>query len=429
MKEMDNIKIRTEKYSSRSGIDYIKVSFFGRNKSERYPKIVSVNIPASDIPEIILALQKAVQTDRSETTQIAEEHRLSIKKVNIKELKETIKVYTCLGQGIREDIKRFEAAYSECSKCLMDLQNSRYYQRKLEEYYKELEKIEDMYNLKIRDFMPIFNAVKEDWACFAGCLSEDLFEPLSASIFNKKMHMSYFVLKYEKLLEKMDGIPDFPLFVDPQNNESKTGEYKLPKEYYKYVEKIDYLMKHLENPAEIDRMSSEELSDICDEWESCTEEVRSIKGYFLSGKEQCIREKGEYQLECDECKSMIEEYEQGVKTLTSNIWSHEKDWYYYRLLQLACPLMEKVRLEEGEFNAQDAVSLCKQIWELLNDFNKESKKYQFRWITHQDEVSIKSQNISIDFVAGEADWPGLYLYTLDNPEKFICITPGRILAV
>ena len=107
----------------------------------------------------------------------------------------------------------------------------------------------------------------------------------------------------------------------------------------------------------------------------------------------------------------------------------DKDWYYYRLLQLACPLMEKVRLEEGEFNAQDAVSLCKQIWELLNDFNKESKKYQFRWITHQDEVSIKSQNISIDFVAGEADWPGLYLYTLDNPEKFICITPGRISAV
>ena len=64
MKEMDNIKIRTEKYSSRGGIDYIKVSFFGRNKSERYLKILSVNIPASDIPEIILALQKAVQTDR-----------------------------------------------------------------------------------------------------------------------------------------------------------------------------------------------------------------------------------------------------------------------------------------------------------------------------------------------------------------------------
>lgn len=431
MKETDSIKITTEKYRSKNGFDYIKVTFWGRNKFERYPKIASLNIPADDIPEIISELQKAVQSDRSETTQNAEGNWNGPKNLNAEDLKEKIKVYIRLEKGIREDVRGFEAAYSECEKSLRELQNLRCHFKKLKEYYEKLEKIEDMYNLKIRDFMPIFNAVKEDWACFAGCVSEDLYESLLASIFNKKMHMSHFVSKNEKLLDKMGDIPDFPQFETPLSSEDEAGagECKWPEKYYEYVGKIDNLREYLGNPEEIGGLSFDELSAICDKWEPCTEEIRLMRTYFLSGKDECIRKKDEYEEKCAKYKSEIKEYQQGSQTLASNIWAHEKEWYYYRLLQLACPLMKKVCSEEGEFNAEDAVSLCGQMWNLLGDFNKESKKYQFCWITHRDEACVKSQDISVDFVAGEADWPGLYLYSLNNPEKLICVTPGRIASV
>lgn len=426
MKEVSNIKITAKKCNSKNEKEYLEVIFFKWAKN-KYKAFDSVNIPVSDVPEIISKLQKALQSEQEEITQNSEDDG---SKVDAEELKKNLKAYISSGERIKAAAKSFKSEYSESEKCLRKLQNSECYQKKLETHYEELEKIEEMYNLKIRDYMPIFNAVKEDWACFAGCVSENSFESLSASMFNKKSHMSRYVAKNMKLLDEMGDIPDFSEFETPSRTENQVddGTLNLPEQYYKYVEIINSLMEYPKDVIEINGLSFEELSDICSQWEPYTDEINSMRKYFTSEKKRCMEKKCVYEEKYAECGSKIAQYQQGIKTMTANIWSHEKEWYYYRLLRLACPLMKEVCAKEGEFNAEEAVSLCGQTWKLLDDFNRESKKYQFRWIAHQDEVSMKSEQICVDFIEGEADWPGLYLYTLDNQEKFICITPGRISA-
>lgn len=429
MNEKGSVKIRTEKYISKNGLKYIKVTFYKQDKSLKHRKGTSVDIPASDIQEIISELQKEVQSDWEKTTQNFEEDRRYIDIVNAEELKENLKAYILSGKKVDAAAKCFADAYSKSEECLVELHNLERYQKKLELYYEKLEKIEEMYNLKIRDYMPLFNAVKEDLACFAGCVSENLFESLSASIFNKKLHMSQYVARNMNLLDKMSDIQDFPELESPSYKKKEGNDtYTLPEQYYEYVEKINSLMEYSKDIEEIRGLSLEDVSYICSQWEPYTEEICLMGTYFSSEKKRCIEKKREYENKCTECKSMIEQYEQGAKTVAANILSHEKEWHYYRLLQLACPLIKEICSKEGEFNSEEAICLCKQTWKLLDDFNKENRKYQFCWISHHDEVSMKSEDICVDFIEGEADWPGLYLYTLDNPEKFICIAPGRISA-
>ena len=320
----------------------------------------------------------------------------------------------------------------ECTHTCLDSQRyiqrsnaSEDYLKRAMKYYESLKQDERIYDTEVCDYIRIFNEIKGDFACFAGCISEELYDSLSASILNKKRHMSLYIQKNADLLNKMGDITALPRYKEPMlyKDAQDNAECKGLKKYDDAIGQIKMLLDKSEN---VSHLSVPDLYAVCEEWSRYEQMMQDMQTELTKQNENyCIIMEG-YKSKNSKYYKDAQRYLAESQKKAAAIRSHEKEWEYYRLLRLAYPLMKKICSLEDETDPAAAVPLFRQTWELLDCFNGENRNYKFRWITHSDEVCMKSEDIRVDFMAGEANWPGLYIYPAENPEELICVAPGSV---
>ena len=418
-KTVTNIKVEIKEDSKNS--DCIVITFLKPKKTDpdniKWSKYgESPSIPKSAIPYLIRALEqqmqpKCVQTDDDK----------------YKKLTDQLVVYRQQGKKIEDYYSKCINSYSAFNRNLQLIRNLETYLSELKEYYEKIKKLEEAYNSEVGDYMPVFNTIMEDLACFAGCTSDDLFDPLSSSIYNRKRHMSYFISKKRALLDAMGDLAPLPDIREPLLNEKTTDvEYPCPEKYSDIKRKIKEL---LDETKDDDCPSPTALPDICAKWETYTNAIKETNKYFFSVAKYYNEQIQEIKNKKDNLELDRDRYLREAERKRKDIFSHDKERCYYRLLQLVYPLVKEICSEEDDMAPEKAVSFRNRAWEVLECFNRENREYRFRWVTHNDEDCLQSEYIRVDFIADEACWPGLYLYSPQNPEKLICVTPGHIATI
>lgn len=290
------------------------------------------------------------------------------------------------------------------------------------EYYQQMKKADQRYREYIGRYMPVFEELKPDLACFAGCTQESCYPELSVSIENRQNHLKYIFLHNKLLFENLKNM-QIPAcseilgeaFLDTE--EKRDIDDMLPDEVKDFVTLLLNLLSEIEYAGNKCQYV-EKLERIWDRKKALQaqrffekEKDKALK----RPKEESLKEAGLYQAEAEKIRKYIR--------------SREKDFSYVRLLQMAVPIIEEIAEQREERDAGWHKKIAESLYQLLLDYNKESDKIQFCWVAYDDKVCAESESIRVDFIAGEGRWPGLYLYYAKEEKELICITPGSALAV
>lgn len=308
-------------------------------------------------------------------------------------------------------------------------------QRKFEEAkdsYQKVKQAEDLYNSEIKRIVTVFNAIIPDLACFAGCKTSELYPDIAASLENKRRHLKAYLYRNKGMSDDLKEIPSFPdlKMMRADSDREQDG-----------VERGDV---NAEMTEEV-RGFIERLHDFFERWGNnldngnCVEEFDSIWNQKVAYRAHSFfyddvknRDPALTQEEEKDKGEEIRIHRTEAEKIKKRILSYEKPWSYAQLFCMAYPIVKEIdEYPEGEMDADWCKSISERLYRLLEDFNKESGKYRFQWISYNDKECMASKSIKADFVAEEARWPGLYLcYEDDNCQKhLICVTPGSVLGV
>lgn len=291
-------------------------------------------------------------------------------------------------------------------------------------YYERMKDAEQSYRESIGRYMPLFEELKPDLACFAGCTQESLYEELSVSIENKQRHLKSIVLRNRQLF---DDLKDLRICAYTQilgeaflDTEGKMDtDDGLPDKVSDFVKDLLRLLLKIE--------ASDNKSQYADElerlWSKNKQKALQAQRFFKEEKDEALERPK------DESLKEAKVYQTEAEKIRKYICSREKDWSYVRLLQMALPLIEEIAEQEEEREAGWYKKMAEGLYQLLLDFNKESDKARFCWVACDDRLCEESESIRVDFIAGEARWPGLYLYYAGEEKEMICIAPGSAYAV
>lgn len=422
---MDTVKI-SGTLTTQGGKDCIQISLpIWDKKTEAWPNR-KIWIPIDAIPDLISVLCPYNESLEKPTSRQSKKgkNQATICEKLIGELK----AYLYNGTTVIASYNNCRKKYEQYQASLKDQQKWACYSKKCVEHYENLKRFENVYNSKIHDYTLLFDAVKGDLACFAGCNSSDAYETLFSSLLNKKRHVAACLVKNANLLDAIGDIPPFPQYTEPTFEETggDTGDFNdynsLP-EHLKTIKLVTSLQKET---AEANNADMDLLKDLCNAWEQQNSNIANAKNYYNSEAETYVQQSREAQAKCEEYKQTAKLYLTEARKKMAFLNSHKKEWFYYRLLQAALPLMIEIGSLDDDIGSEKAVSLYEKAWDLLRQFNSENEEYQFQWITPTDDIFKKSKRIRVDFIAGEANWPGLYLSSSENADELICVSPGYV---
>ncbi len=302
--------------------------------------------------------------------------------------------------------------------------------KKANEFYQKVKAEEDLYNSEIKKIVTVFSAIMPDLACFAGCRTRELYPDIVASLENKRRHLKAYLYRNKDVLDDLKEIPSFPdletmradFDMEQDGMEEDDVNAGIPEEFKGFIEKLRKWGKNLDNGN-----CEEELYSIWDQ-----DKASSAFTFFYNSAKEARKDPSVTQEKEENIEETTRMYRTEAKKIGNRILLYEKHWSYARLFCMAYPIVKEIdEYPEGEMDADWCTTISERLYQLLENYNKESDKYRFQWISYNDEECIESESIKVDFVAGEARWPGLYLCCEDDNylKRLICVTPGSILDV
>ena len=329
---------------------------------------------------------------------------------------------------ILEEYDKWATAVKEQKKCQREALRTAEAFEKAEEFYQQVKSAENLYNSEIKKIFTVFSTIIPDLACFAGCRTNESYPDIAASLENKRRHLKAYLYRNKDVLDDLKEIPPFPdLETMPADSDMEQNGMEeddvnadIPEEFREFIEELERRKKNMDNGN-----YDEELGGI---WDGGI--AKKAYSFLLKGVH--MQKEGE-SLWTQEKEKDIEKtklYRTEAEKIRKRILSYEKHWIYAHLFCMAYPIVKEIdEYPEGEMGTDWCKTISERLYQLLEDFNKESSKYLFQWISYNDKECLESEDIKINFVAGEARWPGLYLcYEDDNYLKhFICVTPGSVL--
>lgn len=132
----------------------------------------------------------------------------------------------------------------------------------------------------------------------------------------------------------------------------------------------------------------------------------------------------EYQQKKAKTEELKQKYLLENKKLSLNDIQQRKILEYICFFRELYPVIEKIcAISESEIEEQWAISTGQEIGRLVDQYQARNSTMDFM-LLYPDNAHIQSESVRIDFIAAEADCPGLYYK--DSGGELICVIPGRI---
>ena len=345
---------------------------------------------------------------------------------NYKNVENCAALYIDTITALLNTVESYESTCKEAQDACRQMKKAEDLWKKRKKDYQEIEKQENEYRKKIQPYMSLFHTAGDSIACFAGYGFTEPFRIISASMENELGNIRQWLKRKRELLENMEELPDKPEKLSEENtvNINILERPKLFEEPQSrdLIVRLEKLLNEFSKKNKYNKTDLEELEKICE-----FSEILEIKKAYETDINKNMENIKRDNKQAAKYMEMAETYMTDIQRIRSYIIAHEKEWSYYHLLKMFRPLLYKIAsLSDDEVTEDEADSISRQAREIVDAFNEKSGKYRFRWISPEDEAAQNSESIRVDFIAGEASWPGLYIYEAWKPEKLICVIPGHI---
>lgn len=235
--------------------------------------------------------------------------------------------------------------------------------------YSKAKRIEIIYNEKIQPLVQPFLKLTESLIYFAGCLNAEDFSTRKRILSNRQLLLC-------------------------SNLQASTWGFSLDREAFHGIDEMLAAMAQEAKLPELPQLSDQLTADMYLQKKTKTEEL----------KKKYIIENEKLQLNDIRQRQILE---------------------YVCLFRDLYPVIEKISAEPGiEPDAQWAISIGREIVQLVEQYQARNSTMKFIFVYPDNEAYTQSEAVKIDFIAAEADCPGLYYR--DSSGELICVIPGRV---
>ena len=235
--------------------------------------------------------------------------------------------------------------------------------------YSKAKRIEQIFNGKVQPMVQPFLKLMESLIYFAGCLNAEDYSVRKRVLRNKRQMICSIIL---------ENAWDFP----------------IGKEAFHGIDEMLAAMAQEAKLPELPPLSDQMTADMYLQKKTKTEELK--KKYIIENE-----------------KLQLNDIRQG------------QILEYVCLFRDLYPVIEKISAEPGiEPDAQWAISIGREIVQLVEQYQARNSTMKFIFVYPDNEAHTQNESVKIDFIAAEADCPGLYYR--DSSGELICVIPGRV---
>lgn len=235
--------------------------------------------------------------------------------------------------------------------------------------YSKAKRIEQIFNGKVQPMVQPFLKLMESLIYFAGCLNAEDFSVRKRVLRNKRQMICSII---------QENAWDFP----------------IDKEAFHGIDEMLMAMSQKVKQPEITQLDGNLTTN---EYQQKKQETENLKKKYLIENEKL-------QLNDIRQRQILE---------------------YVCLFRDLYPVIEKISAEPGiEPDAQWAISIGREIVQLVEQYQARNSTMKFIFVYPDNEAHTQSESVKIDFIAAEADCPGLYYR--DSSGELICVIPGRV---
>lgn len=235
--------------------------------------------------------------------------------------------------------------------------------------YSKAKRIEIIYNEKIQPLVQPFLKLTESLIYFAGCLNAEDFSTRKRILSNRQRLLC-------------------------SNLQASTWGFSLDREAFHGIDEMLAAMAQEAKLPELPQLSDQLTADMYLQKKTKTEELK--KKYLIENEKLQINDIRQ--------KQILE---------------------YVCLFRDLYPVIEKIIAEsEKEPDEQWAISIGREIVQLVEQYQARNSTMKFIFVYPDNMAHIQSESVKIDFIAAEADCPGLYYR--DSRGELICVIPGRV---
>ena len=230
--------------------------------------------------------------------------------------------------------------------------------------------IEQIFNKQIQPLVEPFLKVMESLIYFAGCLDAEDFSSRKRILRNRQQMLCSII-------------------------QTSLGETPLEDEVFRGIDKMLAAM-HQE-------MKVSELPQIPDPYPTIEE--------YLQEKQKTEKSKQKYLSENEK--------------LRLNDFRQKQILEYICLFRELYPVVVKICAEsQTDIEEQWAISIGREIVRIVDQHQSRNESMKFIFVYPDNEAHTQNESVKIDFIAAEADCPGLYYR--DSSGELICVIPGRV---
>lgn len=235
--------------------------------------------------------------------------------------------------------------------------------------YSKAKRIEIIYNEKIQPLVQPFLKLTESLIYFAGCLNAEDFSTRKRILSNRQQLLC-------------------------SNLQASTWGFSLDREAFQGVDEMLAAMsqetKLPELPQKSDPLTAEE---------------------YLQKKQETEKLKRQYLLENEK--------------LRLNEFRQKQILEYICLFRELYPVVTEICAEsQTDIEEQWAISIGREIVRIVDQHQSRNASMKFIFVYPDNEAHTQNESVKIDFIAAEADCPGLYYR--DSSGELICVIPGRV---
>lgn len=235
--------------------------------------------------------------------------------------------------------------------------------------YSKAKRIEQIFNGKVQPMVQPFLKLMESLIYFAGCLNAEDFSTRKRILSNRQQLLC-------------------------SNLQASTWGFSLDREAFQGVDEMLAAMsqetKLPELPQIPDRLTAEE---------------------YLQEKQETEKLKRQYLLENEK--------------LRLNDFRQKQILEYICLFRELYPVVVKICAEsQTDIEEQWAISIGREIVRIVDQHQSRNESMKFIFVYPDNEAHTQNESVKIDFIAAEADCPGLYYR--DSSGELICVIPGRV---
>lgn len=235
--------------------------------------------------------------------------------------------------------------------------------------YSKAKRIEQIFNGKVQPMVQPFLKLMESLIYFAGCLNAEDFSTRKRILSNRQQLLC-------------------------SNLQASTWGFSLDREAFQGVDEMLAAMsqetKLPELPQIPDRLTAEE---------------------YLQEKQETEKLKRQYLLENEK--------------LRLNDFRQKQILEYICLFRELYPVVTEICAEsQTDIEEQWAISIGREIVRIVDQHQSRNESMKFIFVYPDNEAHTQNESVKIDFIAAEADCPGLYYR--DSSGELICVIPGRV---